>query len=346
MAYWSPNDPRTLWVAAKKTGGMAVRVQARPAIKNRLKTKIMKKSFPWLACLLISLLLPIFASSVRADGELLCIVKPPGTTTICTGESATFVAEASEALGLEGPLTYEWFGPGDFHATTATITVSVAGTYVALVTDVNGNSFICSGDLVVNQAPTVSVANAEICLGESVVLTVVTDATDILWSTGETTKSITVSPVTKSDYTVTVTGDSGCVVVAKSTVTVKSCVTNPGVGTPGFWKTHPEAWPVNEIVIGGIVYSKSAAIALMKKSTEKDMSTVMFEQLVAAKLNILIGNDPSCISSTIIAANAWMTLHPVCSKVAAGTAAWSEGEPLKNALDSYNNGKLCAPARD
>jgi hypothetical protein len=256
----------------------------------------------------------------------------------------------SDSLALEGPLTFEWFGPNNFHATTSSITVSVAGTYVALVTDHNGHSFICSSDLIVVQAPTVTLSDVDICLGESVVLTANTTATDILWSTGETTKSITVAPVTKTTYTVLVTstGPDGCTAIAKATVTPKSCVTNPGTGTPGFWKNHPDAWPVSEIVIGGVVYSKSAAIALMKKSTDKDKTTNMFEQLVAAKLNILIGNDPSCISATILAADAWMKIHPVCSKVPASSPAWQAegGDAMLGALDKYNNGLMCAPHRN
>jgi hypothetical protein len=32
--------------------------------------------------------------------------------------------------------------------------------------------------------------------------------------------------------------------------------------------------------------------------------------------------------------------------VKASSKAWKLGEPLKNRLDRYNNGMLCAPARD
>ena len=29
-------------------------------------------------------------------------------------------------------------------------------------------------------------------------------------------------------------------------------VTAPGTGTPGYWKTHPEAWPVPGLTVGGV----------------------------------------------------------------------------------------------
>ena len=124
--------------------------------------------------------------------------------------------------------------------------------------------------------------------------------------------------------------------------------TNPGTGTPGYWKNHPDAWPVEEITIGGVTYSKEDAIVLMDHPTKKDKTYTMFQALVAAKLNVLIGNDFSCIGDTILDADAWMTSHPVGSDVTAGgkNSPWREGEPLYLELDAYNNGELCAPHRD
>jgi len=138
------------------------------------------------------------------------------------------------------------------------------------------------------------------------------------------------------------------------TVTPFRCVpktitkTFPGTGTPGYWMNHPEAWPVEGITIGGKLYTNAHAIALMKKSTTTDVTYILFQALVAAKLNVLIGNDPSCIEGTIAEADAWMTAYPVGSKVKAGgkNSPWRTGEPLYLKLDSYNNGLDCAPSRD
>ena len=124
---------------------------------------------------------------------------------------------------------------------------------------------------------------------------------------------------------------------------------NPGTGTPGYWKNHPEAWPVENITIGGVNYTKEQAIANMSKPEKGDKTYTMFRALVAAKLNVLIGNDDSCIDDTIDAADAWMNSYgPVGSDVKAGgkTSPWRIGEPLYTELDAYNNGLLCAPHRD
>jgi hypothetical protein len=119
----------------------------------------------------------------------------------------------------------------------------------------------------------------------------------------------------------------------------------PGTGTPGYWMNHPEAWPVNSIVIGGITYTKAQAIAIMKAPVAKDKRYTMFPNLVCAKLNVLIGTDPSCISATIAAADAWWATY-YAAPVAANSAAWAVGGPLATTLDNYNNGLMCAPHRD
>jgi hypothetical protein len=126
---------------------------------------------------------------------------------------------------------------------------------------------------------------------------------------------------------------------------VDAPVPNPGTGTPGYWKNHPEAWPVANIVVGGRTYTKAQAIAWLGK-VGKDKSTTMFSSLVSAMLNKMIGNDVSCVSPTIVAANSWMTTYPVGSNVAGSSTAWRDGEPLHITLDNYNNGRLCAPHRN
>jgi hypothetical protein len=121
--------------------------------------------------------------------------------------------------------------------------------------------------------------------------------------------------------------------------------TQPGTGTPGYWKTHPEAWPVAVVTLGGVDYSQAQALAFMD-TPGKDKSLTMFASLLSAKLNVMAGNDSSCVASTIEAADAWMTTYPAGSNVKAASLAWKLGEPLHRLMDNYNNGMLCAPHRD
>ncbi len=123
-------------------------------------------------------------------------------------------------------------------------------------------------------------------------------------------------------------------------------VVQPGTGTPGYWKNHPEAWPVGQITVGGVTYSRAQALAWLD-SVGKDRTTTMFSSLVSAMLNAMVGNDTSCVATTITAADQWMaTYGPVGKGVHAASYAWKIGEPLHRLMDNYNNGMLCAPHRD
>jgi hypothetical protein len=128
-------------------------------------------------------------------------------------------------------------------------------------------------------------------------------------------------------------------------VTVSCPSAGPGTGTPGYWKNHPEAWPVSEIQLGGITYTEALAIQNLKRSPSGDKRWTLFASLVSAKLNVLIGNDSSCIASDIAAADAWWATYHA-NIVTGSSAAWKLAEPYQLNLDAYNNGLLCAPARN
>ena len=122
-----------------------------------------------------------------------------------------------------------------------------------------------------------------------------------------------------------------------------------GTGTPGYWKNHPEAWPVQTLEIGGLIYTREAALALLWQNTSKDKTFVMFRSLVSALLNQALGNESSCITQTLDEAQDWLAEHgPVGAGVkgGGGKSPWRVGRPLHQELDDYNNGRLCAPARD
>ncbi|MFN8337407.1 MAG: hypothetical protein U0T36_00125 [Saprospiraceae bacterium] len=72
----------------------------------------------------------------------------------------------------------------------------------------------------VHSLPTANIAgDNEICLGGHTTLTA-TGGTSYLWSNGETTNWITVSPSATTEYSVTVTDGNGCQATAVYTVTV------------------------------------------------------------------------------------------------------------------------------
>ena len=134
-----------------------------------------------------------------------------------------------------------------------------------------------------------------------------------------------------------------------------------GTGTPGFWKNHPEVWPVagSQVLIGDwnhnwtcdptetcLVLTTEEAMAALSTPPKGDATWNLGRPLVAAWLNVSAGNDPSCVVDTINEAVGWLLAHPLGSGVSGGDPAWQEASGWAGILDDYNNGLLCAEHRD
>lgn len=120
----------------------------------------------------------------------------------------------------------------------------------------------------------------------------------------------------------------------------------PGTGTIGYWKNHPQAWPVQQITLGAVTYTKAQAISLLNQPSRGDKSIDLAKQLIGAKLSVLVGNNPTCIGMTIFQADSWLIANPVGSNVRSSSSAWVTGGPIHERLDDYNNGEICAPHRN
>lgn len=134
-------------------------------------------------------------------------------TPVITGNTS-FCAGSSTILTATGGDSYFW----STGATSSSIVVNTPGTYTVTVSSSNG----CSGSASVNvvQNPSVNVTisgNTVVCSGIGTTLTA-TSGSSYLWSSGETTQSITVSnPAT---YSVTVTDANGCTGSSTKTVSM------------------------------------------------------------------------------------------------------------------------------
>ncbi|MBI1287084.1 MAG: tandem-95 repeat protein [Flavobacteriales bacterium] len=137
--------------------------------------------------------------TVQVNSNPTPTVTPDGPTTFCDGDSVVLTSSVADS--------YAW----STGATTQSITVYSSGTYTVTVTDANS----CSGasapvTVTVNSNPTPTITannDLEFCDGDSVVLTS-SLASSYLWSTGATTRSITVFAT--GDYYVTATLGTGC----------------------------------------------------------------------------------------------------------------------------------------
>ncbi|MBK9041748.1 MAG: T9SS type A sorting domain-containing protein [Saprospiraceae bacterium] len=128
------------------------------------------------------------------------IVSITGPDGICVGGTTTFTAT--------GGGSYLW----NTGQTSASISLnpSVTTTYSVTVTDTNGCSNNANKTLNVLPLPNVSITGPEaICTGGSVTFTA-SGSGSYLWSTGQTTASISVNPAVTTTYSVTVTDTNAC----------------------------------------------------------------------------------------------------------------------------------------
>lgn len=127
------------------------------------------------------------------------VVTADGPTAFCDGDTVVLTSTVAD--------NYLW----STGATTQSIIVTTSGSYTVTVTDslgCSGTSSPINVTVFDNPVPTVSVSGPdEFCLGDSVTLTS-TFAEEYLWSTGDTTQSITVYAT--GSYTVEVTDEGGC----------------------------------------------------------------------------------------------------------------------------------------
>ncbi len=131
-----------------------------------------------------------------------------GVFSLCDNATTTLTADGGDS--------YLWSTGSQQN----TVTINEAGTYS--VTAYNTYGCISDTTFAVTALPmpqAVISGNTDVCAGESGTLTV-TEAAQYRWNTGETRRTITVTPTETADYYVTVTNVYGCVNTAHTMVTV------------------------------------------------------------------------------------------------------------------------------
>jgi len=198
-----------------------------------------------------------------------------GDLEICNGASTTLTAS--------GGGSYLW-STGE---TTASVTVIPSATtaYNVTVTDDKGCTSSTSVSVVVNDLPIAAISgDLEICNGVSTTLTA-SGGGSYLWSTGETTASVTVIPSATTAYNVTVTDDKGCTSSTSATVVVNDL-------------------PIIAI-IGDLEICNGASITLTASgggsylwSTGETTASVTVIPSATTAYNVTITDDKGCTSST------------------------------------------------
>lgn len=113
--------------------------------------------------------------------------------------------------------------------------------------------------------------------------------------------------------------------------------------TQGYWKNHAEAWPVGALSIGDRTYTRDELLAILRTSVQGNGAISLAHQLIAAKLNLAAGGDPS--DAVMQAVRDADRLIGSINLTAAGRsrgANWlapSATSALTSLLDNFNNGR-------
>jgi hypothetical protein len=120
----------------------------------------------------------------------------------------------------------------------------------------------------------------------------------------------------------------------------------------GYWKNNPDAWPVNTLMLGSQSYTKAELLIILNTpkgvGKKADASLILANQLIATKLNIENGADPTPVSDTIDDADDVLSLYTgkLPYRVRPNTTNGKMMVNDANTLNSYNNGLLtpgCSP---
>jgi gliding motility-associated-like protein len=146
------------------------------------------------------------------------ITLPPAAITNVTGTTVIDCNAPSIDLQATGGGTYQW---NNNLGTSANVNIVQAGTYTVVVTAANGCQDSSTVNITVAPVPAVTGNDTTICSGQSVTLSPVyyPNGGQMVWTNGQTTPTITVSPNTTTMYSVLYTWN-GCTATADITITV------------------------------------------------------------------------------------------------------------------------------
>ena len=124
-----------------------------------------------------------------------------------------------------------------------------------------------------------------------------------------------------------------------------TCATLPCVGgssctyTQGYWRNHPNAWPVTSLTIGTVTYQAAELVAILDNPAQGNGLVILAHQLIAAKLNIANGADPSAVQQALTDADN-MIGALVVPPIGNGYLPPVQTGDLTETLTEYNEGTI------
>lgn len=106
----------------------------------------------------------------------------------------------------------------------------------------------------------------------------------------------------------------------------------------GYWKNHPEAWPVDTLTLGSLTYSQAQLLDILHQPVNGNGLVSLGHQLVAAKLNLAEGAHD--VTDGAIAGADDLVGALVIPPIGSGSLATSETSDISTVLDQFNKGRL------
>jgi hypothetical protein len=107
----------------------------------------------------------------------------------------------------------------------------------------------------------------------------------------------------------------------------------------GYWRNHPDAWPVTGLTIGTVTYQAAELMAILDNPAQGNGLVILAHQLIAAKLNIANGADPSAVQQAITDADN-MVGALVAPPIGNGYLTPGQTGDLTETLTEYNEGTI------
>jgi len=135
-----------------------------------------------------------------------------------------------------------------------------------------------------------------------------------------------------------------------TTCATASCTTDAGCTyTQGYWKSHgpiptgnnSNQWPVTSLTLGTVTYTDFELLAILNNSGAGNGLVKLAHQLIAAKLNIANGADPSAIQQAVTDADN-MIGALVVPPIGNGYLPPAQTGDLTETLTEYNEGTIGA----
>ena len=233
------------------------------------------------------------------------------------GSDVTICENASTTLTATGGSIYEW-STGE---TTQSITVSPSSTTTYTV-NVTEGTVTDSDDVTVTVSPLPIIITSDdptIENGQSTILSA-SGGTDYLWSTGETTQSISVNPTYTSIYTVTVT-NNGCSVARDVQVNVVEVVNADAGEDVEICADGDENTTATLRATGGLYYQWSTGETTQSIRVSPQESTV-YEVVVSNgfnsetdQVNVTVNQCLSTVEPEVVDAEITVFPNPATSEI-------------------------------